>query len=137
MDGLSFTNIGNFRLTPGEIAIQTELSSKVQAKTAVKKIDNSHKTQTEKDDNKKRDLQGRFVEDNEENNEEDLIQETPVTQLESNLNKYKVRLNSYNDMVELVDQTNGRVIETIAPDDLIKLVSKTRNPSGILVDKQI
>ena len=40
-------------------------------------------------------------------------------------------------MVELIDQKTGTVVETISPDDLVNLISKSMKPSGILVDKEI
>lgn len=136
MEGLSFSGIGNLRvLTPVEMAIHTELSSKIQAETVIKKIDNAKKTQNDKDrdDKKKRDLQGRYIDDE----KEEAVEQIALSPIERSLNKYKVRLNSSSYMVELIDQTNGKVMESIAPDDLLKLVSKTRNPSGILFDKEV
>lgn len=136
MEGLSFSGIGNLRvLTPVEMAIQTELSSKIQAETVIKKIDNAKKTQNDKDrdDKKKRDLQGRYIDDE----KEEAVEQVALSPIEKSLNKYKVKLNSSSYMVELIDQTNGKVMESIAPDDLLKLVSKTRNPSGILFDKEV
>jgi uncharacterized FlaG/YvyC family protein len=40
-------------------------------------------------------------------------------------------------MVELVDVRTGLVIETISPDDLVNLISKSKEASGVLVDRQI
>lgn len=136
MEGLSFSGIGNLRvLTPVEMAIQTELSSKIQAETVIKKIDNAKKTQNDKDrdDKKKRDLQGRYIDDE----KEEAVEQVALSPIEKSLNKYKVKINSSSYMVELIDQTNGKVMESIAPDDLLKLVSKTRNPSVILFDKEV
>ncbi|MEI7474582.1 MAG: flagellar protein FlaG [bacterium] len=137
MEGLSFTNLGNYRfMTPGELAIQTERSSKVEAETVIKKIENSQGTEADKErkDNEKRDLQGRYVDDDKSDK---VGLEKKISPVEIGLNKYKVRLNNSSYMVELIDQRNGNVVETIAPDALMKLVSKTRNPSGLLVDEQI
>lgn len=134
MEGLSFTSIGNLRiLTPGEIAIQSELSSKNHAAIVIKKIDNAKKTEKDldRDNNKKRDLQGRFIEDEKE------VEELALTPIEKSLNKYKVKLNSSNYMVELIDQSSGKIMESITPDELVRLVSKTRNPSGILFDREV
>lgn len=133
MDGLSFTNLGNFKIiSPGEVTIQTELFSKVQADNVTKKINETDKTEKDKEreKNKKRDLQGRYIDD-EDNETENL------SEMEKNLKKYTVRLNSTTNMVELVDLKKGKVIESILPDDLMKIVSKTRSPSGILVDRQV
>lgn len=51
--------------------------------------------------------------------------------------KYVVKLNPITQLVELIDSESNSVIETIAPNDLIKLVYKLNSASGILVNKKI
>ena len=40
-------------------------------------------------------------------------------------------------MVELVDRITHWVIETIKPEDLVSLITKSKGYSGILVDRKV
>ena len=40
-------------------------------------------------------------------------------------------------MVEMQDANTGAVIETITPEDLIKVLSKSKAFSGVFVDRKI
>ncbi len=51
--------------------------------------------------------------------------------------KYKVKLNNKTQLIELIDIETGKIIETITPTDLVKLVSKLNSTSGILVNRRI
>ncbi|MDD3238076.1 MAG: hypothetical protein PHV37_08285 [Candidatus Gastranaerophilales bacterium] len=50
---------------------------------------------------------------------------------------YTVKLNPISQLIELIDTESHSVIETISPNDLIKLVYKLNSASGILVNKKI
>lgn len=135
LDGLSFSNSGLFRvISPAEIALQAEQQAQAHAETAIKKLEEKEKlhadTENDSEEEKHRDLQGRDPDDSQEEKSE-------FFEKQEKIRKYKVKFNSLTDMVELVDQKTGNVVETISPDDLINLISKTVKPSGILVDKEI
>lgn len=136
-DGISYTEPGYKITPPSEMNIQAEMSAQTQAKTFVKKLDGSHKVQADgkhKQDSKKKDSQKK-----ENNDEEDFLDEnSPEFVNKSKITKkFKVSFNQLNDMVELVDRETGKIIETISPNDLLNLVSKSKTASGILVDRRI
>ncbi|OGI17789.1 MAG: hypothetical protein A2255_04535 [Candidatus Melainabacteria bacterium RIFOXYA2_FULL_32_9] len=134
LDGLSFSNSGLFRIVnPTEVALQAEHQAQAQAETAIKKPEEKEKVKPDLEDKTEdqyKDLQGRNTDESED-------EENEVLQKQEKIKKYKVKFNSLTDMVELIDQKTGSIIETISPDDLINLISKTVKPSGILVDKEV
>ncbi|EKE02024.1 MAG: hypothetical protein ACD_20C00435G0013 [uncultured bacterium] len=134
LDGLSFSNSGLFKvINPAEVALQAEQRAQAQAETVIKKLEEKEKLNPDVEDeseDRQRDLQGRESNDSEEKDSEFLEKQEKIK-------KYKVKFNSLTDMVELVDQKTGTIVETISPDDLINLISKTVKPSGILIDREI
>lgn len=50
---------------------------------------------------------------------------------------FSVRINKDTELIELVDNQNKRVIETITANELMFLVSKLNSASGVLVNKKI
>lgn len=135
-DGISFTEAGYKITLPSEMNIQAEMSAKTQAQTFVKKLDGSHKVQP--DGKNKKGSQNQDSQ-KEENNEEDFSDENSPEFINKSkkIKKFKVSFNQLNDMVELIDRETGKIIETISPNDLLYLVSKSRTASGILVDRRI
>ena len=134
-DGISFTDSGYKITLPSEMNIQAEMSSQTQAKTFIKKLDESHKVQSDgknKQNAKNQDFQ-------KEQDEEDLSDENSPEFLNKSkkISKFKVYFNQSSDMVELIDRETGKIIETISPNDLLSLVSKSKTASGILVDRRI
>ncbi len=135
LDGLSFSNSGLQRiLSPAEIAEQTAQLAQNQAETAVKKLDKKPKAENnldlDKEDEQNRDLQGR-------DSEEEAKDESKGNSEKEISKKYKVKFNPVTDMVELIDKYSGAIVETITPEDLVNLVAKSINPSGILIDREI
>ena len=134
-DGISFTDVNYKIVLPSEMNIQAEMVAQTQAKTIIKKLDESHKVQPDsknKNDNTKQDSK-------KENNDEEFSDENSQEFIDKSENskKFKVLFNQLNEMVELVDRETGKIIETISPHDLLKIVSKSKTASGILVDKKI
>lgn len=133
LDGLSLSSSGLFKIiNPAEVALQAEQRAQTQAETVIKKLEEKEKLDPDVEDQggeEQRDLQGRESSDSEE--------ESEFLEKQEKIKKYKVKFNSFTDMVELVDQKTGTIVETISPDDLIGLISKTVKPSGILVDREI
>ena len=136
LDGLSFSNSGLYKIVaPMEITTQVEKISKVQAETTIKKPEKKERLtpDTERDKDQQKDLQGRNTDDESQEKEEN----TSYLENEAGVKKYKVTFNKYTDMVELVDNKTGVIVEKISPDDLLGLISKAQKSSGILVDKEI
>lgn len=134
MEGLSFTNLGLMRIvTPSEVAAQAEQMAQNKAQTVIKNVEGLEKSKAdvegERDPNGGG--EGRFT-DFEEEESDKLLTET-----EENIKKYKVKFNAADNMIELIDRSTGIIIETIAPGDLVNLLSKSKQPLGILVDKEV
>lgn len=135
-DGISFNEAGYKITLPSEMNIQTELASKAEAKTFVKKLDESHTVNPDGKNKKNQDGQNQKKEKDGEN--ESFDENSPeFINKSQKAKKYKVSFNQLNDMVELIDRQTGNIIETIAPNDLLSLVSKSKTVSGILVDRRI
>lgn len=133
-DGISFNEAGFKMPVPSENNIQAEMTAKMQANTVVKKLDESHKVQA--DGKNKRD-QGEQKSKKNEDEEEFYEEDSPEFIKKSKAKKYKVSFNQSSDLVELIDRETGNIIETISPNDLIALISKSKTASGILVDRKI
>jgi uncharacterized FlaG/YvyC family protein len=135
-DGISFTETGYKVTLPSEININAEMSSQTQAKNSVKKLDESHKVQADGKNGKN--PNNKDSQKEETNDEESFDENSPeFVNKSKKIKKYKVAFNQLNDMVELIDRESGKIIETISPNDLLHLVSKSKTASGILVDRRI
>lgn len=134
-DGISFTDSGYKVTPPSEMNIQAEMSAQAQAKTFIKKLDESHKT--EPDGKNKQDSENQNSK--KEKDDEDSFDENAPEFINKSkkIKKFKVSFNQIDDMVELIDRETGKIIETISPNDLLNLVSKSKTASGILVDRRI
>ena len=51
--------------------------------------------------------------------------------------EYTVKFNSSTKMIEMKNVKTGKMIEAIHPDELLKVLSKAKNLSGMFVDKEI
>jgi uncharacterized FlaG/YvyC family protein len=51
--------------------------------------------------------------------------------------EYTMKFNQYTELVELIDTKTGNIIQTIAPNDLIQLISELKYRSGILIDNEV
>jgi uncharacterized FlaG/YvyC family protein len=136
LDGLSVSNLGLFKsVSPAEVMQEAAKLAQAQADQSIKKINESDSAALNPDKENKDEAtnyEGRENkgENNEESNDNNNLQE-------EKFKKYKVHFNRITDMVELIDNSTGRIMETIAPNDLVLLISKSKNPSGILIDKEV
>ena len=51
--------------------------------------------------------------------------------------EYTVKFNSSTKMIEMKNVKTGKMIEAVHPDELLKVLSKAKNLSGMFVDKEI
>lgn len=135
MDGVSFSNAGFKIVSHAEVNVQAEAIAKTEAETDIKKLDKADETKADPNDeeNEDGDLQGRDSSDNED-------EETDPEQLEeviSKKKKFRVKFNASTEMIEMLDSITGNIIETVSPEDLINLLSKTKVFSGVFVDRKI
>ncbi len=134
IDGVSFQNAGFHQINPTEVNILAESSAKAEALKKIKEPNKSDKTKADSEENEdqEKDLQGRYSGDEESENNfgnsESFLQDNK---------RFKVKFNSSTEMVEMIDAASGDVLETIAPDDLINILSKSKAFSGIFVDRKI
>lgn len=117
-----------------DVAILAEQTAQQNAEIVVKKTDHSEKTlsDTKDDDDSYNGHHFMGREDGDEKEEEKKFFENS-----EKIKKFKVTFNTLTNMVELVDQKRGCVIETINPNDLISIVSKSGNGAGFLVDREV
>ncbi len=134
-DGISFSDSGFKVNLPSEIALQAEMSAQTHAKTIIKKPEESQKVKPD-GERAKQDSQGK---DSQEDEEDEFLDENSPEFINKSkkTKKFKVSFNQSNDMVELIDRKTGKIIETISPNELLNLISKSKTASGILVDRRI
>lgn len=138
IDGLSMANVGIFReLNPADVAMAVTRSSEQKAETSIKDIEELEKFKLDSDEDSKEEqnsdskYDARSYDDTTEESDQEAVFDG------KDIKRYKVKFNNDVDLIELVDIKTNKVIETITPGDLMKLLSKSKNPSGILVDRQI
>ncbi|HSA07296.1 MAG TPA: flagellar protein FlaG [Candidatus Gastranaerophilales bacterium] len=136
IDGVSSQNLGFQQVNPTEVNIQAEAASKAEAQKMIKEANKSAKTKAdgENDDDQERDLEGRDSDESDSEEEDDSEKTQKFLQ---NTKKFNVKFNSSTEMVEMIDISTGNIVESVSPEDLINLLSKTKAFSGILVDRKI
>jgi uncharacterized FlaG/YvyC family protein len=134
LDGISLSTLGLYQpVTPSEVANRAEKSSQELADKVIKEVENAEKLKLNPEgSNKQQEKEASKQKKSKEITEveEDIFEE-------NRLNQYVVKFNSSTNLVELVDKTTQAVIETIKPEDLISLMSKSKTHFGILVDREV
>lgn len=117
-----------------DVALHAEHTAQQNAETVIKKAENSEKTLSDSQEGDDHEGGSNFSarEDGEETDSSSDFEKK-----RANAKRYKVTFNQLTNMVELVDQQNGYVVETLAPDDLMGIVSKSGKSLGFLVDREI
>lgn len=137
LDGFSFANLGaEQKLTSAEMAINADrLARRGRARTIQDVGETSTDSTIKDEDLTEKEGSGYSLhsdisdgkEDDEENNSENNENDT----------KFVVKLNTQTQLLELIEVQSQKIIQTISPDEMSKLVLKMRNPSGIMVNKKI
>lgn len=137
LDGFSMTNLGLHKeLTSSQLATNAEVLAAKGTERSIKTVnDLSSKQRTRNKEFEEEDEIPVYY--FEEDEKEDNQGEGKEKKQNSEPKKYTVKLNNKTQLIELVDLERNRVIETISPNDLIKLVSKLSSTSGILVNRKI
>lgn len=135
IDGVSFSNSGFNITNPHEVNVLAEGLSNKEAEKRIKEANKSDKakSESEESEDKERDLQGRDTQDETEN-EEDYEN---IKHLTEKNKKFLVKFNPSTEMIEMQDAKTGNIIETVTPEDLLKLLSKSKAFSGVFVDRKI
>lgn len=131
IDGVSFQNSGFNIQNPSEVNVLAEQAAAKEAEKKIKEVDKSDKTEADSEENedKERDLQGRDSEGGTESEDFENL-----TEIEK---KFVVKFNQATQLVEMLDAKTGEIIETLSPEDLLKLLSKSKAFSGVFVDRKI
>ena len=147
MDGLSFANTGAIKeQTSAEYANRVEQSVAFDPKNSSQQVqgltNNQRVREKEEDEENKKnnnspeeEFQDGFVEEKPENEED--TQNFDVEDFENPEKDFYVKLNVKDDIIELYDSTNDRLIETISGSELGELVNKLNMASGIFVNKKV
>lgn len=151
LDGFSMGNLGlNATLTSAQMANQAEYLAqkdseiiikdveKLEKEQAVKSKEEDEKNQQFNDGFKKNEDEDESGQEDEANSDDNITPELIERDFASKDPKeFSVRLNQETDMIELINNKEDKVLETIKAQDLMNMVSKLNGASGILVNRKI
>ena len=145
LDGLSNQSVGIYRTKdPSKTTEKLNARSKelaeirlndVEETELIEKVDPDEKGKKEK--NAKDLILAQANKLIEEEDDEQILQlkledENSPVELE-----YTMKFNSSTKMIEMKNIKTGQMIESVHPDELLKVLSKAKNLSGMFVDKEI
>lgn len=146
LDGFSIGVLGlNTDMTSAQMANQAEHLAQKGSEFKIKDVEESAQDQGVKRKNEEEQNQNQ-QEFNDgfknEDDEHDLIISDANSLKEkkienSNPKDFSVRINPLTDMIELFSNKEERVLETISAKDLMGLISKLNEASGVLVNRKI
>ncbi len=145
LDGFSMGNLGlNADMTSAQMVNQAEQIKK-ESEIKIKDVtetaeDSGVKRKEDDDESNNEDFSGSFKEkegnsDESENENDNLLNEKDFEN--TNPKEFSIRINSETELIELLRNEDKKVLETIKAEDLMKLISKLDNASGILVNRKI
>ncbi len=73
----------------------------------------------------------------EDEDETQVLQLTTIDENPENQLVYTVKFNSETKMIEMTNFKTGELIEKVHPDELLKILHKAKNFSGMFIDKEI
>lgn len=148
LDGFSMGNLGlNADLTSAQMANQAEHLAKKENEIKIKDVtqladDQGVKRKDEEANDPKEQFNDGFRKKKQELQESEKEKAIYAILNEKDLeNKdpkdFSIRINSATDMIELFNNKNEKILETISAKDLMELMSKLNSAAGILVNKKI
>lgn len=143
MDGFSINNIRLTKeSTSAQMAAQAEQLSHKGLEFKIRDIGElaRQKGIVRKEDENKQD--GNFndgLQERENNEEEDAPKQSLNEKFfdQNDPKEFSVRINPNTEMIELFNNRDRKVVETISAADLMELISKLDSASGVLVNKRI
>lgn len=143
LDGFSMGNLGlNADLTSAQMANQAEQIARKESEIKIKDVTESAEDEGVK--RKEEQTQDETFDDGfkekEESQEQQEEEQQPAMQIDfatANPKEYSIRFNSETDMVELFNNQEEKILETMSATDLMYLVSKIDSASGILINRKI
>lgn len=143
LEGFSMGNLGlNADITSAQMAVQSELLAQRDAEIKIKDVtemaeDGGVRSKEEQSENDEQFNDG-FNEKKEEENKDEVENTFSEKDFEnSNPKEFSVRINQTTEMVELFNNKNNKVVETMDAKDLMGLMSKLDGAAGILVNRKI
>ena len=146
MDGLSIANTGAIQeQTSAEMTARTEQAINTDSANMARQIQGTNtnqrvreKEEEEEGQSPKRDPREEIFEDGlVEENKEESQEDYEFEDFDNPNKEFYVKLNVKDDIIELYDSTNDRLIETISGSELGDLVQKLNMASGIFVNKKV
>lgn len=145
LDGFSIANLGlPNEFTSAQMAKQAEQLALKESEIIIKNVNEAAKedgVKRKERSNKEDELAEKFKKKKKQQ-EEDSKQREKDQLLEKEFEnkdprEYSVRINPNTNLVELYNNKEKKIVETISPDDLMHLISKLSSVSGILVNRKI
>ena len=142
LDGLAMGNLGlNTDMTSAQMANQADQIARKELEFKVKDINElaeENGVKTKDEPSKENQFNDGFKKKKDENQEEETSSKITDKDFEnSDPKEFSIRVNPNTDMVELFNNKEDTIVETINPKDLMGLISKLNNASGILVNRRI
>lgn len=143
LDGFSIGNLGlNTNVTSAQLASQVEhlamKESEIKIKDVTELAEDAGVKRKEKDADNNNQFHDGFKKASDDEQEDETPSNIDEKEIESKDPKdFSVRLNTDTGMVELYNNKEERILETISPKDLMHLVAKLNSASGILVNRKI
>lgn len=147
LDGFAMGNLGlGTDMTSAQMASQAEHLAKKESQIKIKNIEESAqdtgvKRKKDEEQNNGNQFNDGFknddgqAEDESENQRRSLLTEKDFENKDPK--EFSVRINPKTDLVELFNNKDEKILETITANDLMGLVSKLDGASGILVNRKI
>ena len=144
LDGLSNTQGKYIPPTTLETHTQLKAKSKESAQRYLKEVEDSHLFK-KVDPDEKREKKKKYaltlehakelLEDEDDNHELELVLGEAEDE-EVKLN-YSIKFNKEKKVVEITNNSNSDVVETISPEELLNVLTKAKSISGIFVDRKV
>lgn len=141
LDGFSMGNLGlNTDMTSAQMASQAEQLAKKESEFKIKDVSelteqNSITRREERSRGK--DQFGGYSKKKKDNDDEKQSVLSEKDFENKDPREFAVRINPETELIELFNTKNEKILETITAKDLMSLISKLNNASGVLVNKRI
>lgn len=144
LDGFSMGNLGiNADLTSAQMANQAEQIARKESEIKIKDVTESAEDEgvkRKKEQSEQDNFNDGFKKNEEESEEQQEENKSSFKQIDfenKNPKEFSIRINPKTDMVELFNNKEEKILETMSAQDLMELVSKLDSASGVLVNRKI
>ena len=146
VDGFLMGNLGlSAELSSAQMASQSEHLAKKESEIKIKDLEESEKDggvkrKTEEEENNQEFNDGfdKPKKEESDNDESQLQDNLTKKELDSrDPSEFSIRINSKTEMIELLNTKSGKMVESIKAQDLMQVLSKLDDASGILVNRKI